>query len=168
MVTSTPVISSSRLNLESTFPGVEGVIGSRSRMVLGVTPSKSPRPGAHRPKALIIGQLRSIEDNVRATCDELVFECIVVGNGRPSPTLFVEASEKCTIDSGELKEEIVRRTKQFHSRRFIHERITTEHIVVVERGTLPRTATKGNVRRQAVEEQYKELLDSIYGTVLKP
>ena len=68
----------------------------------------------------------------------------------------------------ELKEEIIERTKPFHSRRFIHERITsTEHVVVVERGTLPRTAIKGNVRRQAVEDQYKELLDGIYGTVPK-
>jgi len=166
-VTSTPAISSSRLNLESTFLGVEGVIGSRSGVVSGVTPSKSPRPGAHRPKKLIIDQLRLIEDNVRTTCGELVFECVVVGNGRPSPALFVEASERCTIDSEELRGEIIRRMKQFHSRRFIHEQITTEHIVVVERGTLPRTATKGNVRRQAVEDQYKELLDSIYGAVPK-
>ena len=166
-VTSTPAISSSRLNLESIFLGVEGVIGSRSSVVSGVTPGKSPQPGAHRPKTFIIDQFRSIEDNVRATCGELVFECVVVGNGRPSPALFVEASEKCTIDSEELREEIVRRMRQFHSRRFIHEQITTEHIVVVERGTLPRTATKGNVRRQAVEDQYKELLDSIYSTVPK-
>ena len=113
-------------------------------------------------------QLRSIEDNVRATCGELVFECIVVGNARPSPTLFIEASKKCTMDSEELKEEIIRRTSQFHSCRYIHERITsTKHVIVIERGTLPRTATKGNVRRRAVEDQYKEFLDGIYGTVPK-
>ena len=112
--------------------------------------------------------LRSIEDNVRATCAELVFECIVVGNGRPSPVLFVEASENCTMDAKKLKKEIFRRTRQFHSRRYIHESIASaEHVVVVERRTLPRTATKGNVRRQAVEDQYKELLDGIYGTVPK-
>jgi len=64
----------------------------------------------------------------------------------------------------ELKEEIIERTKPFHSRRFTHEQITSsKHVVVVERGTLPRTAAKGNVRRQAVEDQYKELLDGIYG-----
>ena len=69
----------------------------------------------------------------------------------------------------ELKEEIIKRTRKFHSRRFMHERITsTKHVVVVERGTLPRTAAKGNVRRQAVEDQYKELLDGIYDTVPKP
>ena len=70
---------------------------------------------------------------------------------------------------GELEKEIIERTKPFHSRRFMHERITsTKYVVVVERGTLPRTATKGNVRRKAVEDQYKELLDGIYGTVPKP
>ena len=72
------------------------------------------------------------------------------------------------MNSEELKEEIIKRTREFQSRRFIHERITsTKQVVVVERGTLPRTATKGNIRRQVVEDQYKELLDSIYGTVPK-
>lgn len=72
------------------------------------------------------------------------------------------------MDAERLKKEIIRRTRQFHSRRYIHERITSaRYVVVVERGTLPRTATKGNIRRQAVEDQYKELLDGIYGTVPK-
>jgi len=117
----------------------------------------------------MIRQLRSIEDNVRATCGELVFDCVVVGNLQSSPTLFVEASEKCTMGSEELKEEIIRRTREFNSRNYVHERITsTKHVVVVERGTLPpRTGTKGNVRRQAVEDQYMELLDRIYDTVPK-
>ena len=149
------------------FLGVEKMIGSRVRTVSGVIPSKFSRP-YHHSKMFIICPLRSIEDNVRATCGELVFECIVVGNGRSSPALFVEASEKCTMDTEKLKKEVIRRTRQFHSRRYIHERITsTKHVVVVERGTLPRTATKGNVRRQAVEDQYRELLDGIYGTVPK-
>jgi len=92
----------------------------------------------------------------------------VVGNCRPRPTLFVEASEECTMGAEELKEEIIERTKPFHSRRFNHEQITsTKHVVVVERGMLPRTAAKGNVRRQAVEDQYKELLDGIYGAAPK-
>lgn len=70
------------------------------------------------------------------------------------------------MNAEKLKKEVVRRTKEFHLRRYVHERITsTKHVVVVERGALPRTATKGNVRRQAVENQYKELLDGIYGTV---
>jgi len=72
------------------------------------------------------------------------------------------------MDAEKLKEEIIRRTRQFHSHRFVHERITsTEHVVVVERGTLPRTLVKGNIRRKAVEDQYKELLEGIYSTVPK-
>ena len=67
------------------------------------------------------------------------------------------------MDSEELKEEIIGRMAEFNSRRYVHERIaSTKHIIVVERGTLPRTATKGNIRRRAIEDQYKELLDSIY------
>ena len=113
-----------------------------------------------------IRHLRSIEDNVRATCGDLVFECVVVGNGRPTPALFVEPLEKCTMDDEKLKEEIIGRMTEFNSRGYVHERITTKHIVVVERGTLPRTAAKGNVQRRMVEEQYKELLDGIYAAIL--
>jgi hypothetical protein len=64
-----------------------------------------------------------------------------------------------------LKREILRRTRQFHSRRYLHERITAaDMILIVEKGSLPRTATKGNVRRKATEETYRTLLDKIYGT----
>ena len=137
------------------------MIGSSADTVLSVIPSKTARPPVDHSETFMIRQLRSIEDNVRATCGELVYECVVVGNGRPSPALFVEASE-------ELKEEIIRRMNEFNSRRFVHESITsTKHVIVIERGTLPRTATKGNVRRRAVEDQYKELLDEIYDTVQK-
>ncbi|KAJ7597639.1 hypothetical protein C8J56DRAFT_325130 [Mycena floridula] len=105
---------------------------------------------------------KSIEDNVRAMCGDLIAECVVVGSGRPSPALFVECALE--MDSEKLKKEIIRKTRQFHSRRYLHERITSKDmIIVVERGTLPRTATKGNVRRQAVEEAYRSQLDQVYG-----
>lgn len=82
---------------------------------------------------------RAIEDNVRATCTELVSECIVVGTGRPSPVLFVEPTGN--METEQLKREIIRRTRHFHSRRYMHERITTvECVVIVNRGQLPRTA----------------------------
>ncbi|KAI8980609.1 acetyl-CoA synthetase-like protein [Trametes punicea] len=106
---------------------------------------------------------KAIEDNVRAVCGELVADCIVVGNGRPSPTLFVEP--KVQEDPERLKRDIIRRTRHFHSRRYLHERIvSTAFVVVVPNGSLPRTATKGNIRRRAVEEQFKEELDRIYGS----
>ncbi|THH20855.1 hypothetical protein EW146_g586 [Bondarzewia mesenterica] len=105
---------------------------------------------------------KAIEDNVRTTCSELISECIVVGNGRPSPTLFIEPASDC--DHAKLKRDILRRTRQFHSRRYLHERITSAAmIVIVQRGSLPRTVTKGNIRRKAVEEAYRPLLDEIYG-----
>ncbi|KAK7463694.1 hypothetical protein VKT23_005633 [Stygiomarasmius scandens] len=107
---------------------------------------------------------KAIEDNVRATCGGLVAECIVVGSGRPSPILFVEPSVEMSEDK--LKREIIRKTRAFHSRRYLHERITSPNmIVIVSRNTLPRTATKGNIRRKAVEETYKAELDRIHGLV---
>ncbi|KAI0756673.1 acetyl-CoA synthetase-like protein [Daedaleopsis nitida] len=110
---------------------------------------------------------RAIEDNVLATCADLVAACIVVGNGRPSPTLFVEPKVPVDADEDEerLRRDIIRRTRHFHSRRYVHERIDSPaFIVVVPSGTLPRTATKGNIRRRAVEDQFKEELDRIYSS----
>ncbi|KAF7307018.1 Acetyl-CoA synthetase-like protein [Mycena indigotica] len=104
---------------------------------------------------------KSIEDNARMMCGELIAECIVVGSGRPSPVLFVEPGTD--MDHEKLKKEIIRQTRLFHSRRYLHERITSsKHIVVVPPKTLPRTLTKGNIRRGAVETQYKTLLDGIF------
>ena len=105
---------------------------------------------------------KAIEDNVRMTCPDLIEDCIVVGNGRPSPTLFIEM--KAGLSEEKVKKDIVRRTRQFHARRYLHEKITsTKFIVVMPKNTLPRTASKGNIRRRAVEETYKVELDRIYG-----
>jgi len=104
---------------------------------------------------------RAIEENVFAMCGGLVSECVVVGSGRPSPIMFIEPAGD--VDHNKLKKEIIRKTRQFHSRRYLHERITTtDMIVVVPQQSLPRTATKGNIRRKAVEEAYKVQLDQIY------
>ncbi|KAF7329498.1 AMP-binding domain-containing protein [Mycena kentingensis (nom. inval.)] len=110
---------------------------------------------------------KSIEDNIRSVCADLIHECVVVGNGRPSPTLFVEPSSASDSDSDDtncnLKAEILRRTASFSARLFVHERIETpERVVVVARGVLPRTNTKGNVRRRAVEEMFKREIDAAY------
>lgn len=105
---------------------------------------------------------KAIEDNVRQTCADLIENCIVVGNGRPSPALFVEV--KAGLSDEKVKKDIIRRTRQFHSRRYLHERITSPNfIIVVPQDTLPRTASKGNIRRQAVEEAFKSQLDRLYG-----
>ena len=73
------------------------------------------------------------------------------------------------MDAEGLKAEIIVRMRQFNSRLYLHERISsTRHVVVVKRGALPRTSTKGNIQRRAVEGKYKELLDDIYTTAPKP
>ncbi|KAF5337819.1 hypothetical protein D9758_015716 [Tetrapyrgos nigripes] len=105
---------------------------------------------------------RSIEENVRSTCGNLVSECIVVGTGRPCPAMFIEPAVE--MDENKLKKEILRKIRPFHSRRYMHERIASvDMIIIVPRGSLPRTASKGNIRRKAVEDEYKARLDVIYG-----
>ncbi|KIK67057.1 hypothetical protein GYMLUDRAFT_191481 [Collybiopsis luxurians FD-317 M1] len=105
---------------------------------------------------------KSIEDNARAMCRSLISECIVVGTGRPSPVMFVESGAE--VPESKLKKEIFRKIRAFHSRRYVHESITSaKMIIVVPRGSLPRTASKGNIRRKAVEEKYKVQLDELYG-----
>ncbi|KAE9396267.1 acetyl-CoA synthetase-like protein [Gymnopus androsaceus JB14] len=104
---------------------------------------------------------KSIEDNARAMCGALISECIVVGTGRPSPVLFIETEAK--MDESKLKREIFRKIRQFHSRRYIHESITSaKMILVVPKGSLPRTASKGNYSKKAVEETYQTQLDELY------
>lgn len=106
---------------------------------------------------------KAIEDNARAMCSGLIGECIVVGSGRPSPVMFVEPADD-NLDHNKLKKDIIRKTRHFHSRRYLHERITSaDMIVIVPRQTLPRTATKGNIRRKAVEEAYTVEIDKIFG-----
>ncbi|PIL31634.1 hypothetical protein GSI_06336 [Ganoderma sinense ZZ0214-1] len=106
---------------------------------------------------------KAIEDNVLATCADLVAACIVTGNGRPSPALFVEPTDAST-DPEKLKRDIVRRIRPFHARRYMHERIVLpQFVLVVPRNTLPRTATKGNIRRRAVEDAFRAELDRAYG-----
>ncbi len=106
---------------------------------------------------------KAIEDNVLSTCKDLVAACIVTGNGRPSPALFVEPAVE-GADLNKLKRDIVRRIRPYQTRRYMHEQIvSTKFVVVVPRNTLPRTATKGNIRRRAVEDAFKAELDRIYG-----
>ena len=105
---------------------------------------------------------KAIEDNVRITCEDLVSNCVVVGNGRPTPALFVEPVTE--VDAQKLQQEIYRRIRPFHARRYLHERIpSSDSIFVVGRGVLPRTAVKGNIRRRAVEQDFKAVLDQLYG-----
>ncbi|KAK7682329.1 hypothetical protein QCA50_014533 [Cerrena zonata] len=71
------------------------------------------------------------------------------------------------MDTDQLKLEIVRRMHSFNSRRYIEERISNPRLVfVVASGSLPRTSTKGNIRRRAVEETYKGDMDKAYESLM--
>lgn len=104
---------------------------------------------------------KAIEDNARAMCGTLIAECVVVGTGRPSPVMFIEPGVEMNHDK--LKKEIFRKVRLFHSRRYLHEQIVSpDMIVVVPKSTLPRTATKGNIRRRAVEEAFRTQIDEVF------
>ncbi|KAJ3492284.1 hypothetical protein NLG97_g5438 [Lecanicillium saksenae] len=105
----------------------------------------------------------AIEDNAVQTCGgDLIEAAVVVGAGRPAPVLIVEQKE-CNLKSAALKAEILRRTAPFHTRRYIHERVDSPTTILLKpKGTFPRTATKGNIRRALVEEQFILEIDAIF------
>ncbi|OAQ65038.1 acetyl-CoA synthetase-like protein [Pochonia chlamydosporia 170] len=110
-----------------------------------------------------------IEENAMQTCGaDLIDVAAVVGAGRPSPVLIVEPKEGKAISGSEssinsLRSEILQRILPFQSRRYIHERVDNISLVLIApRGSLPRTATKGNIRRAVVEQQYQTEMDSIF------
>ncbi|KAK7026028.1 hypothetical protein VNI00_015745 [Paramarasmius palmivorus] len=107
---------------------------------------------------------RSIEDDVRQACADLIFDCVVVGTRRPSPALIVEPAV-AEMSEESLRQEIFRRVVglRSHNQRLPHERIASpDGVIVVPPRSLIRTATKGNVRRNAVEEAMNARLDSIF------
>ncbi|KAF8511233.1 hypothetical protein JB92DRAFT_3118229 [Gautieria morchelliformis] len=104
---------------------------------------------------------KAIEDNVYTTCADIVANCVVVGNGRPFPALFVEPRVPAVTPAAELelKREIIKRTSDFHSlrmcivhcwllpARYLHERIQDVRMIkIVPAKALPRTVVKGNIR----------------------
>jgi acyl-coenzyme A synthetase/AMP-(fatty) acid ligase len=115
----------------------------------------------------------SVEANVMQTCaGDLIHTAVVAGAGRPSPVLIVEPRDEiaCTSDGSlsrspveKLTKDIFQRITPFHQRRYRHERIDdARFILVVQKGSLPRTTTKGNIRKKEVEQLLKDQLDQIY------
>ncbi|KAJ7738147.1 acetyl-CoA synthetase-like protein [Mycena metata] len=116
-------------------------------------------------KQICFCDTKSIEDNVLSVCSNLVRNCTVVGHNKPHIVLFVEPVVQPTseADIAELRAQILELTAPFRERLFVHERIAAaEHIVVVPSGSLSRTKEKGNIRRKAVEDEFAEVLKSIY------
>ncbi|KAJ7595197.1 hypothetical protein C8J56DRAFT_774849 [Mycena floridula] len=112
-----------------------------------------------------ICETRAIEDAVRRVCADLIIDCVVVGQNRSGPALLVEATTK----DADLPDIIIGRLSGFNEGRFAHERVDDPRLVlIVEAGTLPRTAVKGNIRRKAVEDVFAETLDDMYRAVVAP
>ncbi|KAJ7136297.1 putative amp-CoA ligase [Mycena filopes] len=107
---------------------------------------------------------KSIEDNVRKTCEDLVHDAVVLGTSRSCPVLFIETHTELSDDAQKLAlaTEIIRRTQTFNQRLFLNERIEDpNHIRVLVKGTLPRTKEKGNIRRNATEKMFASDLDAM-------
>ncbi|KAG7090020.1 hypothetical protein E1B28_011641 [Marasmius oreades] len=108
---------------------------------------------------------KAIEHHVRLTCGDLISECVVVGYGRPSPALFIEPSPRVLdISEADLKRLVLKRIEPFNSQQMAHERIVSVNLIMVAPpNALPRTETKGNIRRKAVEDMFQRDLDLAYG-----
>ncbi|KAF4973434.1 hypothetical protein FSARC_259 [Fusarium sarcochroum] len=103
----------------------------------------------------------SIEAEAMRTCAaDLITVVVVVGGGRPSPAMIVELKEDAVAHA---TTEIFGRMAPFFKRRYIHERIGDERLILVAPlGTLPRTATKGGIRRKEAEKMYSTVLDKLF------
>ena len=109
---------------------------------------------------------KAIEDHIRSSCGHLISECVVVGSGRVCPAILVERNPLFKGDDEVVRREIVSLSAEFNSRRYTNEQVPDERLIfIVKKDELPRTATKGNVRRRAVEDKYRQVLDDAYATL---
>ncbi|KAJ4257984.1 hypothetical protein NW762_008121 [Fusarium torreyae] len=112
----------------------------------------------------------SIEAEAVRTCAaDLISVVVVIGEGRPSPAMIVELKDDTSAHSGDTEHRSVAVTNIFHrmapffKRRYMHERIGDKRLILVApSGTLPRTVTKGGIRRKEVEKMYGPILDKIF------
>lgn len=98
------------------------------------------------------------------TCSDLISNCVAVGFHRPLLVLFVEVDAYTEAET-DIKQQVLQRLALVQSTMWHHQRILLEkQIRVVEAGSLPRTGSKGNIRRKAVEEMFEEELDRLFAT----
>ncbi|KAJ4128895.1 hypothetical protein NW768_007417 [Fusarium equiseti] len=112
----------------------------------------------------------SLEAGVMQTCEnDLISAVSVIGSGRLSPAMVVEAKDDLILEAGEdkllaLKNQIIFRTALFQKQKYAHVWISDPRLVfVVAKSTLPRTP-KGNVMRKAVEKLFAKDLDECFPT----
>ncbi|KAL0568289.1 hypothetical protein V5O48_013700 [Marasmius crinis-equi] len=104
----------------------------------------------------------SIENDAKTLCRDLFSECLAVGSGQSSPVLIVEAD---TNQEKRLMQDIYNRiaNSDSHQKRYTHERIASPAaIIIVPPGSMIRTATKGSIRRKAVEEALADRIGAIF------
>jgi long-subunit acyl-CoA synthetase (AMP-forming) len=110
----------------------------------------------------------SIEVDALQCCgDDLIHAVVAIGVGRPSPAIVLGPKHDDVLESTEktreLQLKVLQRITPFHRRRYKHERIENVNLIfVVPQRSLPRTDTKGNIRRLKVEEQFKQRLDEMF------
>ncbi|KAG7404993.1 hypothetical protein Forpe1208_v015173 [Fusarium oxysporum f. sp. rapae] len=110
----------------------------------------------------------SIEVDALQCCgDDLIHAVVAIGVGRPSSATVIEPKHYDVLESTEktreLQLKVLQRITPFHRRRYKHERIEDVNLIfVVPQRPLPRTDTKGNIRRLKVEEQFKQKLDEMF------
>ncbi|GJE85478.1 hypothetical protein PsYK624_015570 [Phanerochaete sordida] len=132
---------------------------------------------------------RAIEDAVRRECADIVGDALVVGSGRIHPVLLVETLAAPTqppdeslalrphapdghtmntshakhVKEAKLATEIVRRLEPLCGTLFPYERIARPHqVLVLPPGALLRNREKGNLRRDACEEAFREQIDAVF------
>ncbi|KAM0551161.1 hypothetical protein ACHAPJ_008503 [Fusarium lateritium] len=112
----------------------------------------------------------SIEAEAIRTCAaDLISVVVVIGEGRPSPAMIIELKDDTAAHSGDTEYRSDAATKIFHrmapffKRRYMHERISDKRLILVApSGTLPRTVTKGGIKRKEAEKMYGPILDKIF------
>ncbi|KAI7764118.1 hypothetical protein LZL87_006500 [Fusarium oxysporum] len=113
----------------------------------------------------------SIEVDALQCCgDDLIHAVVAIGVGCPSPATVIEPKHyddydvlESTEKTRELQLKVLQRITPFHRRRYKHERIEDVNLIfVVPQRPLPRTNTKGNIRRLKVEGQFKQKLDEMF------
>lgn len=106
---------------------------------------------------------RNIEDIVRKACPELVHDVVVVGSGRAFPCLIVESAVPVDGLADEKRssvaEEIVKKTAELGKSLYAHERIQDpRRVLVVEKGTLPRTRVSAIISGLVSEDDHHRIL----------
>lgn len=113
---------------------------------------------------------RAIEANVLHTCPDIVHACVIIGSLRPEIVLVVEyipsissTPQLSPEDEDKIKTDILQRLAPVQAKMWGYEKVLHKRqIRVVEKGSLPRTGSKGNIRRKEVERAYKSELDRVY------